>query len=118
MGRADTITDIFKGDLPHSFSGEELSDGALRGLLKIAFGSCGDAVRLAFLEEPPSDAELGRMDLFCVSEIKRSKSGGCEVKMYDRMKALEFLFSYGERNKTSALLGILDALRRPAADGD
>ncbi len=62
------------------------------GLERLAFGSCNDAISLVFSEEPPSDNEIARLDLFNVSEIKRVKGGGVEVKLFDRQKALEKLW--------------------------
>ena len=62
------------------------------GLRRIAFGSVADAVRLIFLngEECPDTDSL---DLFMVSEIKRSGNGGIEIKFFDRLKALDMLMS-------------------------
>lgn len=60
---------------------------AADGLRRIAFGSVVDAVRLV-LGEPALDPEL--LDLFMVSEIKRTEKG-VELKFFDRIKALEAL---------------------------
>lgn len=65
----------------------EVTDGYRR----IAFGSVADAVRLILLDEPPEEAELEKMDLTMVSDIKRPKGGGLEVKFFDRLKALDRL---------------------------
>jgi len=62
------------------------------GLERLAFGSVNDAVALVFSEEVPSSCEISRLDLFNVSEIKRVKGGGVEVKFFDRQKALEKLW--------------------------
>ena len=50
---------------------------------------------------PPGEGELKKMDLFCVSEIKRPKDGSMEIKFFDRMKALEKL-SEGESGDGAA----------------
>ncbi len=63
----------------------------LAGLTRLAFGRSNDAVRLAFAEELPDAGSLDAMDLFAVSEIKRDKNGGVEVKLFDRQRALERL---------------------------
>lgn len=60
------------------------------GYYRLAFGCVADAVKLIFCDEI-SDEELERADLFSVSEIKRQKGGGIEVKFFDRLKALEKL---------------------------
>jgi hypothetical protein len=64
-------------------------DEAAAGLRRIAFGSVSDAVRLACADEIDPD-EIDRMDLFCVSEIKRGKNG-VEIKFFDRIRALQCL---------------------------
>lgn len=69
-------------------------EGIMSGLERLAFGSCNDAVYLVFSEElPPADVISG-LDLFNVSEVKRVKGGGVEVKFFDRQKALEKLLEY------------------------
>ena len=62
---------------------------AAQGLRRIAFGSVADAIKL--LRDWDTLENLEELDLFCVSEIKFSKSGGMEIKFFDRIKALEKL---------------------------
>ena len=64
---------------------------AAAGLRRLAFSSISDALRLLFAEEPLSPADLDGLDLFLISEIKRPKGGGMEIKFFDRIKALEKL---------------------------
>ncbi len=64
---------------------------AVAGLRRLAFSSVSDALRLIYAEEPLSPTELEGLDLFMVSEIKRPKGGGMEIKFFDRIKALEKL---------------------------
>lgn len=73
---------------------------AIRGLKRIAFGSISDAVRLLRDEEIEN---LDGLDLFMVSEIKRPKGGGMEIRFYDRLKALEILSQCGEQEADLAL---------------
>jgi phage terminase small subunit len=63
---------------------------AQQALRKIAFGRINDAVKLAFAEEVTPEM-IERAELSCVSEIKRVKGGGVEIKFFDRMKAAEQL---------------------------
>ena len=63
------------------------------GLSRIAFGSVNEAVALVF-EEQPSKEEILRADLFNLSEIKKVKGGGVEMKFADRQKALEKLVEF------------------------
>ena len=58
-----------------------------RRLADLAFGKANDCVRLA-LEEAP---KLGKLDLSLLSEIKRNEKGTVEIKLIDRLKALEQL---------------------------
>lgn len=62
------------------------------GLKHLAFGNCNDAVVLAFADELPPKSVIEKLDLFNVSEIKRVKGGGVEIKLFDRLKALEKLY--------------------------
>lgn len=73
-----------------------LSDigNVVAGLKRLAFGSCSDAVYLVFADELPPPDVISGLDLFNVSEIKRVKGGGVEVKLFDRQKALEKLFEF------------------------
>ena len=75
---------------------------ATSGLFRLAFGSVADAVSLLDGRER-SSSELEQMDLFSVSEIKRPKTGGMEIKFYDRLKALQLLCSLNNDNQSSAL---------------
>ena len=66
---------------------------ALEGLRRIAFGSVCDAVYLCTCGQTISRETLETLDLFSVSELKFTKSGGIEVKFFDRLKALDLLSS-------------------------
>ena len=94
---------------------ELLSDSGnvTAGLKRLAFGSCTDAVYLVFADELPPPSVIEGLDLFNVSEIKRVKGGGVEVKLFDRLKALEKLFelenSFTDRDKAAELIMALTA---------
>lgn len=89
------------------------SGSVAAGLKRLAFGSCTDAVYLVFADELPPAEVIGKLDLFNVSEIKRVKGGGVEVKLFDRMKALEKLFelenAFSDREKAESLIKALTA---------
>lgn len=61
------------------------------GLRHLAFGEIKDAVSLLFESEEKILEGLPQLDLFNVSEIKRVKGGGMEIKFFDRLKALDKL---------------------------
>lgn len=66
---------------------EEIRDG----LRRLAFGEIQDAVRLLFEQESEILEKLPEYNLFNISEIKRPRGGGMEIKFFDRIKALEKL---------------------------
>ena len=58
-----------------------------RRLAELAFGKANDCVRLA-LEE---NLCLEKLDLSLLSEVKRNDKGTVEIKLIDRLRALEQL---------------------------
>lgn len=70
---------------------EALPAAIERGLRALAFGSAADAVKLLLRGEDLTAGELEALDLFIVSDLKRPKGGGMEIKFFDRLKALEAL---------------------------
>lgn len=72
---------------------ERIREGAVerrdvvRRLGELAFGRANDCVRLAL----ENGSDLGSLDLSLLSEVKRSEKGMVEVKLIDRLRALELL---------------------------
>lgn len=58
-----------------------------RRLAELAFGRANDCVRLV-LEDAP---DLKALDLSLLSEVKRSEKGLVEIRLIDRLRALEQL---------------------------
>ena len=86
-------------------------DQVMNGLERLAFGEAGDGVRLALCEECPTEEELRRMNLFNVSEIKKVKGGGVEVRFFDRQRAMERLMEYaGNADQRTAARSLLSAI--------
>lgn len=89
------------------------SGNVTAGLKRLAFGNCSDAIYLVFADELPPASVIEKLDLFNVSEIKRVKGGGVEVKFFDRLKALEKLFelenAFSGRDKEESLIQALSA---------
>ena len=87
------------------------SGSVAAGLKRLAFGSCTDAVYLVFADELPPAGVIEKLDLFYVSEIKLVKGGGVEVKIFDRLKALEKLFelenAFNDRGRAESLIRAL-----------
>lgn len=85
---------------------------ALEGVRRIAFSDIGDAVRLLFSEEV-SPRVLKNMNLSAVSEIRRPKGGGMEIRFIDRLEALRLLSEL--ENGGGEADGLLAAIERGAA---
>lgn len=84
------------------------------GLTRLAFGCISDAVSLLFRDEVTA-AELEKMDLFSVSEIKRKKNGEMEIKFFDRLKALEKLADVTDMSSADEENSIFNAIAKGAA---
>lgn len=88
---------------------------ALAGLERIAFGGLGDPVRLLTAGEDLSPAQLAALDLSAVSEMRRGRDGGLELRFCDRLAALRLLLEYGLRADGGGGAGsLLEALNRGA----
>lgn len=59
----------------------------LRRLGEMVFGRANDCVKLVLEEKP----DLEGLDLSLLSEVKRNDKGTVEVKLIDRLRALEAL---------------------------
>jgi hypothetical protein len=91
-----------------------------KGLMRLAFGSVADAMRLMLCEDSLTADEIEKLDLFNVSEIKRPKGGGLEIKFFDRLKALERLdkISGGEEHSQSSFIQALSEGAKNLSQGD
>ena len=68
-------------------SGKLTREDVARRLAELAFGKANDCVRLVMGEDP----QLKKLDLSLLTEVKRNDKGTVEVKLVDRLKALEQL---------------------------
>ena len=87
-------------------SGSITRADVIRRLAELAFGDANDCVRLA-LED---GAELKKLDLSLLSEIRRNDKGTVEVRLIDRLKALEQLAQAAGRD-TDGAQAFLQALQ-------
>ncbi|MBQ8624182.1 MAG: terminase small subunit [Oscillospiraceae bacterium] len=69
------------------------------GLERLAFGNILDAVKLIRDE---GELDISSLDLFNVSEVKKVKGGGVEIKFFNRLEALEKLLQIEESFGRSA----------------
>ena len=77
-------------------SGEVRRQDVTRRLAELAFGKANDCVRLALEDEP----SLDKLDLSLLSEVKRNDKGTVELKLIDRLRALEQLAEVAEEEKS------------------
>ena len=84
------------------------------GYRRLAFGSVADAVKLILSDELPDGSEIEKLDLTMVSDIKRPKGGGLEVKFFDRLKALDRLCELSNAASAGEKSDFLSALDRSA----
>ena len=87
-------------------SGEIRRQDVTRRLAELAFGRANDCVRLALEDDPVLD----KLDLSLLSEVKRNDKGTVEIKLIDRLRALEQLALVAEEEKTD-LESFLQALQ-------
>ena len=83
------------------FVPQHLEQLLFAGLMRLAFGSANDAAKLAVGHEALSPEQIDRLDLFLVSELKKTKDGGFEVKLHDRIKALGCLEQFLQAHQDS-----------------
>ena len=85
-------------------------EDVLRHLARIAFGRVNDAVELALR---PETANPAQMDLSALSELKVTEKG-VELKLVDRIRALETLFRLLEQGDSDGAEGLYQALEAVA----
>lgn len=88
------------------------------GLRRLAFGEIRDAVSLLFESDENVLKKLNELDLFNVSEIKRVKGGGMEIKFFDRLKALDKLSQAVSLQEGLTAGSFYEALEKSAASNE
>lgn len=120
MKRKDILSEIERLDKIEAPSDCEVKSGYQR----LAFGSCADAYKLLFSDEEKEMPNFETLDLFNISEIKRPKNGGIEIKFFDRLKALEALEEISDGSAENTALPFYNVIEKSAAairnsdDGD
>ncbi len=91
---------------------KRIRDGTLtradvaRRLAELAFGDANDCVKLVMAEVP----EIDGLDLSLLTELKRNEKGTIEVRLVDRLRALEQLAGLADAQGTD-LQSFLEALQ-------
>ena len=86
---------------------------ARRQLRKWAFGKANDWVKLVLDE----NVDVGKLDLSMLTEFKRDKSGSIQVKLLDRLLAVEKLLELSDGGDETAAQ-FLQAILNGTADDD
>ena len=81
-----------------------------RRLAELAFGKANDCVRLVLGE----DVQIEGLDLSLLTELKRNDKGTLEVRLVDRLKALEQLAALAQSSGTD-LESFLQAMQGSGA---
>lgn len=87
-------------------SGKVKKQDVARRLAELAFGRANDCVQLVLEDKP----EVNDLDLSLLSEVKRNEKGTVEVRLIDRLRALEQLAQMAEQDG-SDLESFLTALQ-------
>lgn len=90
-----------------------IDDQIRDGLSALAFGDVSDAVSLLYMSDDEIIANIGKLNLINVSEIKRPRGGGMEIKFFDRIKACERLAQH-QSSTTDSGLSFFAALEKGA----
>ncbi len=93
-------------------TGQINREDVVRRLAELAFGKANDCIRLVLGD----GAKLDKLDLSLLSEVKRSEKGAVEVRLIDRLRALEQLAELAQENG-SDLESFLTALRGTEGEG-
>ena len=92
--------------------GQIQRDDVVRRLAELAFGRANDCIKLVMSSDPP----MAKLDLSLLSEVKRSEKGAVEVRLIDRLRALEQLALLAQENGQD-LEQFLKALQPEAEEG-
>lgn len=75
-------------------SGKLTKEDVARRLAELAFGKANDCVKLVL----EGDAAVEKLDLSLLTEVKRNEKGTVEIRLVDRLKALEQLALLAEES--------------------
>lgn len=111
MKRKSILNEIERLDSQTPPSGQEI----ISGYRQLAFGSVADALKLLFADEKSFEKDFETLELLNVSEIKRAKTGGIEIKFFDRIKALEGLNDVLSQGVSDSALPFYNVIEKSAA---
>lgn len=92
--------------------GKITKEDVVRRLAELAFGKANDCVRLVL----ETGVEVEGLDLSLLTELKRNEKGTLEIRLVDRLRALEQLALLAQNNGTD-LEAFLKALQESGESG-
>ncbi|MDE5600598.1 MAG: terminase small subunit [Oscillospiraceae bacterium] len=95
LGRRDIVNYI--ENLHIGLKRDQIIDLAVTALKRIAFYRPNDVVFLALKSSELTEKQIEELDLFQLSELKKLKDGGFEVKFSDRSKAIDSLITLADK---------------------
>ncbi len=95
LGRKDIVNYI--ENLHIGLKRDQIIDLAVTALKRIAFYRPNDVVFLALKSSELTEKQIEELDLFQLSELKKLKDGGFEVKFSDRSKAIDSLITLADK---------------------
>lgn len=87
---------------------------AIESLRRLAMGKPNDAMLLMELADELTSRQKEALDLHGVSDIKRLSGGGYEIKLYDKMKAIQMLLEESKDEKPQLGQSLYSALGQGA----
>lgn len=93
-------------------AGKVTRSDVARRLAELAFGKANDCVQLVLGE----DVAVEGLDLSLLTELRRSEKGALEVRLVDRLRALEQLANLAE-NEGTDLESFLQAMQGSGEPG-
>ena len=94
----------------------------LRGVLRLVREGGNDAAVLMLRHEELTPRQIQMLDLYGVSSFKRGSDGSVEIKLYDRLRALEMLErivgNASDRQEADALCAALEQSAGTLCTGD
>ena len=88
----------------------------VKRLGELALGRSNDSVKLAFLNNNEKGLSIDGLDLKMLSEIRRSATGGVEIKLINRLEVLKTMLDAMEGEPGDEAAAFLNAISGSAGE--
>ena len=99
LAKKETAT--FLSTLNSTFKRDQILELAIKALKKLIFSRPNDSILLALklskTDPKLTEKLLDQLDFFQLTDFKKLKDGGLELKFVDKIKAIAFLFSLADK---------------------